>query len=601
MRTILYAALVLLTGSACALAQSNPMNTSSPWGIASGAEKSGEYPTFNPMLADAGVRWIRYFPEWQSIQPEPGVWRWQWADKFVANAEENGMSVAGCLLYFAPWASADGKGTRVFPVRDMDAFRQYVRQTVSRYKDRIRYWEVWNEPNSPAFNRFGTPKDYADMVRAAYEEVQKIDPGIKIGITVAAHDVRWLNQVIRDGAADHFDYVCVHPYNSAALVFGSEPYFLWLRKGVRDMLDSSNQRQDIEIWISEIGLTTTEDPRQLRRQAVGLAKIYILGIVQGFEKIMWFEAMGVRYGDGVHAIISDDYKPYPAYHALKAMTGALGPAPRYVGWLNLGDRTYGFVFRTGEDQHALAIWAVGQSARVQLGQAVQMIDLTGQARELPADAVLELTDEPVFVRHLPASLVAEAQANRDKRFPWTPDFSLVDTVSIRLGPVNEENGIRQGNNDPRPDGITIPGTADGVGYRSTNLARNRPFIYFQVDPSFMGWNDSTCEITMVARRANPDQPATIRLVYESQTGYHEYGKRTPWPGVNAELLPESETYREPELWYLEKGEHWQEKTWRITDANFIGKWGWTFQVNVEPSAGDVWVSEVRVRRIDAEQ
>jgi predicted lipid-binding transport protein (Tim44 family) len=33
----------------------------SPWGIATGAEWLGDYPKFNPLLNEAGVRWLRGF------------------------------------------------------------------------------------------------------------------------------------------------------------------------------------------------------------------------------------------------------------------------------------------------------------------------------------------------------------------------------------------------------------------------------------------------------------------------------------------------------------------------------------------------------------
>ena len=90
----------------------------------------------------------------------------------------------------------------------------------------------------------------------------------------------------------------------------------------------------------------------------------------------------------------------------------------------------------------------------------------------------------------------------------------------------------------------------------------------------------------------------LALVYESETGYHEWGKRAFTSGLNRELLYEAEQYRAPEDWYLPAGEAWQEHTWRVRDACFIGKWGWHFQLNVEPSSSDVWVKEVTVKKVD---
>ena len=59
------------------------MVIANPFGIASGAEWSGDYPKFQPMLKDAGVGWIRYFDGWEGIRPRRGEWNWKWADEFV--------------------------------------------------------------------------------------------------------------------------------------------------------------------------------------------------------------------------------------------------------------------------------------------------------------------------------------------------------------------------------------------------------------------------------------------------------------------------------------------------------------------------------------
>lgn len=567
----------------------------SPWGIASGAEHAGKLPELMPLLRDAGVTWLRYFAEWGQIQPQPGVWDWDWTDRFVASAKANGIRIAGVFLYFAPWASSDG-GTRGFPVKDMRAWRDYVRACVERYRDEIDCWEVWNEVNSPAFNRHGTPKDYADMVCAAYAAAKEANPDCKLAITCAAYDLHYFGQVIASGASGCFDYVCVHPYNSIGYVFGSEPSYLSMAGNLRAMLAATGQDAQMPLWISEIGLTTTADPEPLRRQAEALVKTFVLGIVQGFERTCWFEASGPKYGEGVHAILGDDLSPFPAYHALAALTRALGPEPRYIGWTALDGRCYGFVFAAG-DEASMVLWAARPGATACFEAPVTLTDLRGRVSTLPAGKSLELTSEPVLVRGIPSHVAEEARANKDRRFPWAPDYRDANDVWCRLGPVNEEHGLRQGNNDPRTDGTTIPGTYNGASYRGTDLLNRRPFAYFDIDSTYSGWNDRSFEITVTARRANPDCPAVMTIVYESETGYHEYGKRTTTPGLNVEMMFESEAHRTPAPWHLPAGETWQEHTWRIDDACFIQKWGWSFEVNVEMSPGDVWVREVRVRRL----
>ena len=531
----------------------------SPWGMSEGAEHSGKYPQFLPMLHDAGVTWMRYFQEWQGIQPNKGEWNWEWTDSFVKANKENQIELSGIFLYFARWASSDG-GTRGFPIKDIEDWKTYVAACVARYKEDITWWEIWNEGNSPAFNKHGTPKDYADLIRAAYTAGKAANPNAKFGITCAAFDLHYFDQVIKAGAAGHFDYVCVHPYNSIGYVFGSEHYYMAMAQSVRNMLAANGQDANMPIWMTENGVSVTDAPENERRQANALVRTYVLNIAQGIEKTFWFEAAGPKYGEGTHAILRNDCSPRPAYDALKKMTAELGPAPRYLGWTRDGE-TLGFAF-DNNGTTVLVSWNVNANPSTPLADAVYT-----------RDAKIEKLNAPGT--------------------PLGRSYADVDEVWIKLGKENEEFGIRQGNNNPRQDGNVI--IADT--YRQTDLINRRPFVYCDIDPTFADWNDRNFEITVTARRAKSDVPTVCTLVYESMTGYHEYGKRITTPGLNVEMLFEDEAFRAPELWYLAPGEEWQTHTWKINDACFIGKWGWRFELNAEMSSGDVQVSEIRVKKI----
>src|SRR5437879_2418178 len=61
----------------------------SPWGVATGAEWLSAYPLFNPLLDQAGVKWLRAFNEWHALEPKHGYWNWAAADHLVENARIN--------------------------------------------------------------------------------------------------------------------------------------------------------------------------------------------------------------------------------------------------------------------------------------------------------------------------------------------------------------------------------------------------------------------------------------------------------------------------------------------------------------------------------
>ena len=135
-----------------------PAPNSSPFGIASGAEWSKDYPKFNPLLNQAGIRWLRFFPEWQTIQPKKGEWNFKPSDDLVADATKNNIRIAGIFCFFAPWTSADG-GTRKGPVKDMQYWKDYTAGLMVRYQKDIKYWEVWNEFNGSFYQGVNKPKE----------------------------------------------------------------------------------------------------------------------------------------------------------------------------------------------------------------------------------------------------------------------------------------------------------------------------------------------------------------------------------------------------------------------------------------------------------
>jgi hypothetical protein len=554
--------------------QNGPRDDLSPWGVASGAEWFSEYPRFNPLLRNGGVSWLRGFYEWQTLQPKQGFWNWAPTDRLVNNAVANGIRLTFPLAYFAPWASADG-GTRRFPIKDMQFWRDYVSGLVSRYHENIKYWEVWNEFNG-SFAQDGTPEIYASLVREASIAAKKIDPGAKIGMSVANFDVSFLSAAIKAGAADHFDYICVHPYEKlGALEKNGEADFLAMAATLRQMLAANNQPVDTPLWITEIGAQAPVNPDQQgdRRQAALLVKAYVLSIASGFQRIFWFEARGPSYGNQMdHGLIRADFTLRPSYQALKTMTELLGPEPTSIGWVNLADGAYAFLFK-GSGRNVLAAWARGaQRIKVKFDADVELFDLAGARTTLPADQLVDLTEAPQFITNVPAALVEQAMVNSGRPFPWSGDYSQARVVTTRLQTENLDLGMRQ----ISPD-TTLPVLVGDQSWRRTDFSKANGeghYAYFAVSPQFLPYGTAELEITAVVRRLARDKLAGVSLDYESQRGY-----------VNAGYFN------------IPDADQWQELTWKLKDANFVGGWGWNFRLSGIASPNDFSIKEVRVRKL----
>ena len=551
------------------------------FGIACGGETFGDHPRLFPLLHEAGATVVRSFPEWTNLQPAKGTWDWASADALVDSARKNGLQIAGLFCYLAPWASSaapgetdHGKRTRTFPIKDMRYWRDYVRGVVARYHRDIKYWEVYNEFNSPAFARGATVKDYVQMVRAAFEVARKVDPGCQVGIGCADVDISFLGQAIAQGAGGHFDFVNVHPYSlMGAVMEGRETVFLRMGANLRKMLARSKQRSDIALWVSEIGVASTSTPVPEQKQAEALAKAYVLCLAQGIDRAFWFEGRGPAYGPGGDfGILRSDWTKRPSFQALRTLTGLLGRRPQYLGWLNPAGRSYAFVLK-GASGPVLATWAAGDKGdTLRSPAAVTVIDLAGKATAVGAQQDVALTRAPAFVTGLPAKWVADARANRDRPFPWLRDYSRAESVSCRLGAANAESGLAQLD---KGDGITVLGLVDGVHARRTDKANKRYYVYFDVEDSYASVGDLELEITVVARRVDPAKGGGCNLMYESAKGYR----------------------RTDEWWTVPAEPGWHQHTFRLKDANFANNWGWNFRIGTVSSPSDIWVKEVVVRRI----
>jgi polysaccharide biosynthesis protein PslG len=446
-----------------------------------------------------------------------------------------------------------------------------VEGMVKRYHSDIKYWEVWNEFNG-SFAVGGTPRMYAELVREASLAAKKIDSTAKIGMSVANFDVGFLDAAIKAGAANYFDYICVHPYEILGrLPDGGEPAFLGMTTTLRSMLKANHQPEDIPLWITEIGSAapSKRDDALDQVQASLLAKGYLLSIAAGFKRVFWFEARGPSDDKGTDlGLIRADMTPRPSYDALKALTTKLGPEPAPAGWLDLGEGSYGFVFDTGE-KAVLAAWARAErEIKVTFDTDVHLSSLTGESTLLPAGKPLTLTSTPVLITGLPAQLVEKARAQKTKPYPWAVDYSGTALATALLQAGNVENGIKQVNSDT---------TVADAQWRRTDFSRpdnEGHYVYFWVDPQFATFGAKSFEMTAVVRRIAPDKVAGMSIDYESSRGY---------VGSDYRNIPE--------------GDAWHEISWTLPDANFVGAWGWSFRLNGIASPNEFLVKEIKVRRL----
>jgi hypothetical protein len=521
------------------------------------------------------------FPEWRSIEPAQGAWKWDSLDATLKSAPAHHLQIEAILMGSTPWTK---DGSHSFPMNNLADWSNYVFTSVNHCQDRVRFWEVWNEGNGAFNDRHNTTADYASLVSAAYAAAKKADPKAQVGMTVASFDAPYLDQAIlaqaREGHPNTFDYLCIHPYEVAdglANANGEIPY-LWMVHSLRQILAAhAPERRDADIWITEVGrriesgkgISTTDADA-----ARALVKIYTMALAQGIKRTLWFEARDPVGEDQGFGLLNRVGAPRKAYDSMKTMTGCLGATPFYKGWLALGaaGAGYGFVFQ-GASADVLAAWMpAGKTDGTTIFTSdVQVMDpVTGGVSTLKASQSLTMTDAPVFVVGVPADLAAEAQSNAGKNFPWGGDYSKATAVSLQFGAVTENRGVFQLSRKA-PSIYHFPDGTAGAQMLDNHSAK------FYAHPSFGSLLTNDYYIRLTVRRIGSGNVG-MNLFYEvaDSKGQAAYRNKGEWFGLSEDT-------------------GWQTHIWHVTDACFSRMWGYDFSFRPEKS-GPFVIGKVEVNK-----
>jgi polysaccharide biosynthesis protein PslG len=222
-------------------------------------------------MAQGGAGVYRRSFDWNAVEPTPGARNWNRYDKLVSEAGQAGIGVLPVILS-SPAFAAKVPG---FPPRPaaQPAYAAFVRDLVGRYgRDgtfwrthrgrAITAWQVWNEPNFPAYwtNRRPSARGYVALLKRTRVAIKSRDPRATIvmaGLPESKHGVpiaRYLQDIYEvRGARRLFDVVAVHPY--AVNVSGIDGTLGRVREIMRRHGDAGKP-----IWLTEVGWASAGPP-----------------------------------------------------------------------------------------------------------------------------------------------------------------------------------------------------------------------------------------------------------------------------------------------------------------------------------------------------
>lgn len=175
-----------------------------------------DFNVYKNYVGELGVKRARLQSGWAKCEKTKGVYDFAWLDVPVNGLVAQSVEPWINLSYGNPLYNAGHTlGSKIFTDEEtMNAWLKYVEATVNRYKDRVKDWEIWNEPNL----RNGGYEEYANLLMRTAPLIRKLHPeGKIIGFVTAGVRLEWSRKVFeileKNGKLDIIDYLCYHPYD----------------------------------------------------------------------------------------------------------------------------------------------------------------------------------------------------------------------------------------------------------------------------------------------------------------------------------------------------------------------------------------------------
>lgn len=387
---------------------------------------ASRYPTYESLstpadaIADLGAGWAREDFQFFRINPQPDEFDWSWQDRMVELLTQRGVSILGVLNGPSPgWATPADDGAFSFFAPDPAKFADFAGAAAARYKGRIRYWQIWNEPDN-ASGLYWQPRpnmaEYAALLKAAYTAIKQSDPGAQVlsgGMVSPQPAAASLQALASHGAWNSFDIIAVHPYTDPR---GPEDGQIDIA-GVETVRGVAANLGDKPIWATEFGWSTgpadrTEGqgtPVDENAQANFLIRAAALLRSAGVDHIFWYclkdtesksgvphNLYGLIRHDGTRADYGQGYRK-PAYLAYKTMAEQLAGTVS-AERLELGEQTSVFNF---EQFNA---WQRGDEPNGELTRTSEQVHSGNSAARLSYNFSTPENDYVVFLPPAPLSI-----------------------------------------------------------------------------------------------------------------------------------------------------------------------------------------------------
>jgi hypothetical protein len=301
---------------------------------------------------------------WAQINPAPGIYNWARFDAILDAAAKHHVDVIFTLAFTPRWAATEKDAEPFFsrggssPPADPASWQDFIRAAVARAAGRIRYWEIWNEPEDPKYYS-GDVATMVELQKSAFETIKAIDPSLMVLTPSSIGSVegfKWTSKFLAAGGGQYADILAFHGYWDHP---DAEPVVDIIRR-FKDLY-AANGLAGKPIWDTEAGWQSTMFDEE--RQAGFIARSYLLRWSLGINRFYWYAYEG---GGGNFGKLWDPGRglllPGVAYRTVHHwMVGAT-----VKGALEHHGSVWSLALRLSDGRHAIAVWDVAGRSRYAL-------------------------------------------------------------------------------------------------------------------------------------------------------------------------------------------------------------------------------------------
>ena len=283
-----------LSGSLCGLGGGPGTIPPTYFGLTINHNESVPFPT---ALAFGAIRsWDATNVSWDNINTAPGVYDWSGFDAWMTYVSSHGLDVLYTFGRTPLWASSDptahtgyGPG-QCAPPTNISDWDNFVTAIVNRAAGRIRYWELWNEPQDRT-EYCGTIAQMVTMAQHAYNIIKAANPDFQVVTPATLYDngagPKWLDIYFADGGAHYADVVSFHGYLNAPAENHTQ-----VNQDYK-AITNKYHLQSKPLWNTE---SDWGDTKGAADQAAYLVKYYLMQWTEGLGRFYWYAYDNTRYG-----------------------------------------------------------------------------------------------------------------------------------------------------------------------------------------------------------------------------------------------------------------------------------------------------------------